>query len=221
MELNLAKIDWEQEPSAREKVYFFLILILIVFAFARLLWLPTFAKIKVKKQEIENVKMQVSTLEKFIKINKKIEPQKKVQTTKGVNVGIESVLEEMPDDPQEAIAKVIQEITSRRSLGSATLESVSFKSPVAQTGYAAVPILLSVEGTFSALQNYLSRLEKIRYLFTVDNIIFKGSDLHPGLIKADLKCNLYVGAIKGLSLIEGAATGDKKGQGGKKKQRGK
>lgn len=199
MEMNFSKIDWAGEPSQREKLYFVVILLLFVFVFARLLWMPTMAKTKIRKQEISNTKVQISTLKKFININEKLKQEVKPTDTRIVNKHIEEALGEMPNDPQQAIALIIQDVTSRRLLGSVIIDSVSFDNPVAKLGYAAVPITMSLEGTFSSLQNYMSRLEKLKYLFTVDNITFKASDKHPGMINAVLNSSLYVGS-RGLKL---------------------
>ena len=98
--------------------------------------------------------------------------------------------------PQETIAAAMQEITSRKILGNLILNDISFKETDYRSGYAIVPIEMSLRGTFSSLQNYFFGLEKINYLFTVDNIAFKVSDKHPGIIVADLASSLYIGSTR-------------------------
>ena len=193
MEMSFSKIDWNEEGSAREKIYFFVVLALIVFMFLRVLWLPTLDKIKGNKGEIKNIKLQTSTLEKFIDLDKKLASAKPAKAAEEIDKEIQTILSKSSKNPQTVITDVVNKMTGRDALGSMTLESISFQPLNALGGYASIPIALSVQGTFSALQNYLSRLEKIEYLFTIDNIKFAESENHTGLIKADIAAKLYVG----------------------------
>lgn len=196
MGLSFAKIDWDEEPSTREKAYFFVVLLLIVVAMMRLLLLPTLQKIKIRKQDMNNIKLQASTLEKFIEIDKKIAPLKPALRNEAVDKHLEEALENMSENPKEVIAAVIGEIASRRLMGNVVLNSLSFETAVAHGGYATVPVSLNVLGTFSSLQNYLLMMEKLNYLFTVDNVKFTRSEDHPGLITGELKASIYVGGSK-------------------------
>lgn len=210
MELGFSKIDLNDEPTAREKVYFVIVIVLITVAMMRLFWLPGIDGIKKKKVEVNNVKLQISTLRKFIEIDRKIPSSRPAGDKIGNNRPLEAALAQMGEDPKKVMADVVRDITSRRFMGSIVLNNLSFESAIAKSGYTEVPITLSVLGTFSALQSYLTMLEKLDYLITVDNVVFRLSEDHPGLVVADLNASIYVGGS-----VEGLEGGnDKKVEGG-------
>lgn len=195
MEMNLSKIDWQQEASPRERVYFVIVMILIVFLAFRILWLPISHGMKTKKMEISNLKLQISTLEKFTDLDKKLAPQQPAIKKEEIDKKIEEILKKSSDDPQKIMSSVIRDVTSRSKLGNLILNDVTFQPPVAQSGYASMPVAIVVEGTYSSIETYLSKLEKIEYLFTVDNIKFQVSEAHPGLVVAELTAKLYLGSF--------------------------
>lgn len=216
MELDsLRGVDLDQEAKVREQVIFLIVLIVILVAILRLLWIPVYEKIKIKNEEIKNVKQQVEALKKFIELDKKIAPPEPKKKKGLVFQHIEKELRESSKDPRLTLSEGMQEITSRKRMRNLVLNNLSFKPPQEHVGYYVVPIMLTVQGTFSALQSYFSWLEKIDYLFTVDNIKFSVAPERPGIVVADLRSSLYIGGvIKGLGGTSGG--GAKKGKKGKK-----
>lgn len=192
MGLTTSKIDWSAEPSNRERIYFFVILFLVVVAFARVFWLPSLAIIEKNKADIKSVKMQIKILEDFVKINQKIAPQKPKISKEAVDLKLEEALKGKTGKPHDVISSVTQVLAGKDVVGNLSLQNISFKAPHAESGYAKFPITIEVLGTFSNIQSYLSKLEKIDYLFTVDNIKMLRSEEHSGLLTGDLSCSLYV-----------------------------
>lgn len=193
MGLTFSKIDWGEEPSVREKIYFVIVLVMILFAMMRLFWQPGAERIKKSKQEMRNISLQIDTLKKFIEIDKKIAERKPAVPQKMANEHIANALKKITDNPREVISGIIKEITSRKLMGNVTLNNLSFQTATARSGYTSVPVSLSAVGTFSSLQKYFSAMEKIDYLFTIDNVKLRLSTEHPGLIQADLDGSIYVG----------------------------
>jgi len=201
MGIGFSKVDLNEEATGRERIYFFVILVLVLFAVSRLLILPTMDVIKIRKIDIKSARLQIETLQKFINIDKKIEkPKKSPQVQKAVDERLERALGETRKNSREIIAEVISEITSRRRMGGVVLNSLSFKDAVARSGYTVMPVSLSVLGTYSALRNYLLMLEKVNFLFTVDNINFSVTEKNRGLISADIETSIYVGATGNVSV---------------------
>jgi len=193
MELGASKIDWNAEPSGREKIYFIVVMLMITVAFGRLLWIPTFKNIKNEKIKIKNIKLQVKTLEEFIKINKKIEPKRMVSKEE-IDLRLEKALKGETGNPYEIISDVTTQITASRNVGNIMLEKIAFSPPQAESGYVKFPVSLSVVGTFPITQGYLEKLEGLDYLFIVDNVRVESSEDHVGLIDTELRCSLFVGA---------------------------
>lgn len=192
MELGFSKVDWQQEASTRERIYFGVVLLLVIVAAMRLLWIPKYEQIQKRKQEIKNVQLQVDTLRKFIDVEKK-PPSKPKLERKTIAAGrLQRMLEEVPEDPQQMIAAVIQEITSRKKMKGLTLMGMSFDPAEAGSGYTTIPLKLILRGTFSGLQTYLAKVEREGQLFAVDNLKLRTLDDHPGLIEAELSASLYI-----------------------------
>lgn len=215
MELGLGKdFDLDQEAKTREQAIFVVVLLLLLVVALRLLWMPVMSKIKEKNQEISAVKKQVEALEKFINLDKKIAPaQESLGTDKKVTF-IEDVLRETAKNPQQTIAQAMREVTSKKRLGNLVLNNISFEQPQDKGGYYIVPIKMNLSGTYSALQSYFAGIEKIDFLYTVDNISFKVSENNPGIIISDLSTSLYIGGAAGL--VPEADKTEKKKTGGAK-----
>ncbi len=195
MGIGFSKIDLNEEPSGRERIYFFVILALILFAISRLLIIPTMDVIKARKIDIKSARLQIETLQKFINIDKKIEkPRQSPQAQKALDQRLEVALRKTQKNSREIIAEVVSEVTSRRRMGSVVLNSLSFKDAIARSGYTVMPLSISVLGTYSALRNYLLMLEKANFLFTVDNINFSVTEETRGLISAQIETSIYTGA---------------------------
>lgn len=188
----MTKIDWNEEPSTREKLYFGVIMLLIAVAMMRLLWLPQQMVIKNQKKDINNIELQITTVQKFIDIDKKISAPQKVEHREKLDKQIEEALKSVSEHPKSAIAQIIRRISSKRVMGNVSLNSISFKTANVKSGYAVVPVSLSVLGTFSSLQKYLRSIEKMKYLFTVDNITLSLSEKNSGLISANLEASIYI-----------------------------
>lgn len=194
MGLEVSKIDWNGEPSSREKVYLVVILILIIAAFARLLWIPTYKNIKQRKVEIGNIRLQITPLEEFLSTNRQVEQQKPVISKEVIDRRFEDALKGKNDNPHQIISDVTSEITSRKNIGNMTLTNIAFEVPKAESGYVKIPIRVEIVGTFPSLQRYLSKLESLDYLFTVDNVKLGASAEHPGMITGELSGTLYIAA---------------------------
>ena len=59
MEFNFSQIDLKQEAETREKIYFAVILLLIVIAFSRWFYLPKIQEIKMIQVEANNANLQI------------------------------------------------------------------------------------------------------------------------------------------------------------------
>lgn len=204
MELGLPKfqkIDWNEEPNSREKVFFFIILAMISVAFMRLLWVPTYQSIKQKRMEITNIRLQIKTLEEFVKVNSKLEEKKPKQNIGEQDFRLEQALQGKLGDPHQVIADVTSDITSRRNIGSILLQNISFEPLQMEAGYVRFPLTVNVSGTYSVLQSYLSKLERLNYLFTVDNVKIVMSQDTPGIINAELKCMLFIASTGNVKMV--------------------
>jgi len=192
MDFNIGQIDLKQEAGPREKIYFAVILILIVVSFARWFYLPKLKDIKMLQVEIKNNSMQIDTLKQFTQL-KIPEPEKAVENHKlKTGTKFEKAVEASMQSPQQVVADVIKMMTSSNILNGISLTGVSFASEVNKGTYGTIPAALDFEGKYSGLLSYLEHVEKFGKLLTVDNVEVNSKPDSTSKIQAKVNASIYV-----------------------------
>lgn len=210
-------IDWKQEAQGREKAYFFLILVMMVVMFMRVLWGPKLADNKVVDQDFKNVMLQVNTLKARL-----ADVKKQQADSVGHEVATPAVAQPVSDDRfssylkgevrsrQEVMSEVVQKLTGPQVLKGLALNGHSVGTDVDSGTYLAVPLELNLEGPFAALVQYFDAVEKLPLLLAVDNLSVSGPPETPGRLLARLSISVYV--VKSAAAITaGAVTGGTQG----------
>ncbi|MBI2341918.1 MAG: type 4a pilus biogenesis protein PilO [Deltaproteobacteria bacterium] len=190
MDFNFSQIDLKQEGSQREKIYFFIIMLLLVIAFARWFYIPKLKEIKLAQIELKNGLMQIDTLRQFAQL--KLPELKPAQETEAVKHGtkFEKALAASMKSQQQVVAEMVKLLTSSYMLNGIALSGISFSPEQVKPGYATVPAAIEMDGKYSGIINYLGNVEKFGKLITIDNVELTskvGTSVH-----AKINISIYV-----------------------------
>jgi Tfp pilus assembly protein PilO len=190
MDFNLSQIDLKQEGSPRERIYFFIIVLLVVVSFARWFYIPKVRDIQLAKVEIKNALMQIDTLKQFAQL--KLPDLKPAHENEAVKHGtkFEKALAASMKSHQQVVAGIVKLLTSGNMLNGVSLSGISFSSEQVKTGYAVVPAVIEMDGKYSGVINYLGNVEKFGRLITIDNVEL--TTKHGTSIHAMINISIYV-----------------------------
>lgn len=192
MDLNVGQIDLKQEAGPREKIYFAVILLLIVVSFTRWFYIPKLKDTKMLQVDIKNNLLQVDTLKKFAQL-KIPEPEKQNENRKlRTGTKFEKAVEASMQSPQQVVADVIKMMTSSNVLNGISLTGVSFASEVNKGTYGTIPTAIDLEGKYSGLLGYLEHVEKFGKLLTVDNVEVNSKPDSASKVQAKVNASIYV-----------------------------
>jgi len=189
---GLSQFDLKQEAGNREKIYFGIILLLILVAFARWFYIPKLKDIKMVQIEIKNGRMQVDTLRQFAQL--KLPEVKATAQPLAVRGGtrFEQAVEASLKSQQQVVADIVKMLTSANMLEGVSLAGMNFGSEVNKGPYSAIPVDINLEGKYSGILSYLEHVEKFGKLVTADNIELNVKKEDPSLVSAKVSANIYV-----------------------------
>lgn len=192
MELNFSQIDLKQEGSGRERVYFALILVLIVVMFARWFYIPKLAKMKQVKVEIKNSLLQIGTLKQFaqLKLPELESPVSQQYISAGTK--FERAVEEHMRSQQQVVAEIIKALSTANALKGVIISGINLGDEVNKGAYGAVPLTINLEGKYSGVVSYLSSIERLGKLITIDNIELKVKEGSGSVVEAKVAMNIYL-----------------------------
>lgn len=192
-------IDWKQEAQGRERIYFFIFLLLVPVMFGRVLWGPKRAETAHKKKDLEAVMLQVETLKKRLGDVKKIQasraaaqPVEAVVQSQGVDERFAPYLSGAVRSRQDVMSEIVGRLTGPNALQGLALNGHSIGVDVDAGIYLAIPLEVNIEGPFAALVRYFDAVEKMPLLLTIDNIALSTPPETPAKIQSKLSTTAYV-----------------------------
>lgn len=209
MDIGFTQIDLKQEASLREKIYFAVILLLIVVAFARWFYIPKLQQTKLAKVEVKNQQLQIDTLKEFAKI--KI-PEVIARPQEGefrTGSKFEKAMAASMKSQQQVVADIVKVLTSHNILGGVSLVGISFGNKADKGMYSSVPMTVEVEGQYSKILNYFGYIEKLGKLVTIDNVEINRKEGTASTIHTKADMSIYVVHDNSAAQVEGQAGGVK------------
>lgn len=172
-------MNWNEKPSQREKITFFVTLLIFCIVFLRACILPTQTNLSEGREKLLEMKREKSSLVQFLAVG-----QKKPEKIDMRYAEWGQATGEMPD------ALLMRDLSHPSLLRGLTLVSVSFEEPQGGGGLIQQKWKAVVSGSFALLQKYLQSLENLHLLVVIDTInIQKGEQ--QGHIKAQLEGIVY------------------------------
>lgn len=194
----MARIDWKQEAQGREKIYFILLPLLLLFMFGRIVWGPRLSKTADLQKSLQAEQGIVTAYKK------QLEELKKQQAQAGSQVAAPATVSATDErfaaysrgemkSRQEVLGEVIRAITGPQVVKDG-IELLSHKSgtEIDANTYLMIPLEIDLEGPFGALLRYLDRVEDLPLLLTIDNVELNAPPEKGGRVQAKLFSTVYV-----------------------------
>jgi Tfp pilus assembly protein PilO len=192
MAFDSGQFDLKQEAGSREKIYFAVILLLIVVSFARWLYLPKMKEIKTTQVQIKSQKLQVDTLSQFAKLKlPEVQAPQEITEVKSGTKFDKAVAESMRS-PQQVVAEIVRMLTASNMLNNITLKGMQFGSEVNKGIYSQVPVSIDLEGRYSGILAYLNRMEQFGKLVVADNVDVVTKDGNLSAVQCKINASIYV-----------------------------
>lgn len=195
MGLEGGKIEWSQEAPTREKLWFLLVLLLVAYVFATLLWVPQRGKNREIDKKIEVAQAHVDALEKVLAARAAQDAAPAAVVAPGsveADPRFAVYLDGKIRDREEVLGSVMQEISSPKVLKNVMLLDMVFGEDDKQNDYVRVPFSLSLEGEFGETLAYLERIEKRPLLVIYDGIALSAMAENPLKLTTRIQASLFV-----------------------------
>lgn len=193
--MKISKIDWKSEPPIREKILFAFVPLIILIPFVKASWTPLEGSITVAKADYEIVQTQIEAIRKMLDMAEK---QTRTTTTiieqrSKVNDRVMRILNRQSSDPNKEVADVINALSSRELTQRVMLHDIVVGNEISTPTYTAMPLIVSIEGGYGAIEKYLSSIEAIEKPFLVRGVEIKGNKEDEGAtIMANLNVLVYL-----------------------------
>lgn len=160
-----SKIKWDQEATIREKFFFVIAVVGILFFFYNTLWEPRAKKLRDVRSQYNILAGQLKAMSKLIEAahqqiaRGKTAPEPDLGPT--ANARIKDILERHIASPIEEVnstAALLQDGATRMRL---KVKKMDVGDKVERPNYSLVPINAEVYGSYPNLMNYLDKLENI------------------------------------------------------------
>lgn len=191
MDFNFSQIDLKQEASSKERIYFLVIILLIIVSFARWLYIPKMAQTKKVQAEIASSKMQIDTLKKFAQLKLPVATTQATEQKVKTGSKFEKAIEESMRSEQQVVADIVKLITQSNILNGVSLAGMNFGAEVNKGTYGYVPVSIELQGRYTGILSYLERVEKLGKLITADNVEISAKE-NPSKVTAKIMGSIYV-----------------------------
>lgn len=192
MAFSFSKIDLNQESQLRERIFFVLILILMIVIFFRLFWTPKVSQIKQEKVQMDAFAAQEKTLRKFLDMKA---PENKVSTDKGKETLASKqagMLLGEEGNVESEVAELLRTIGDGDLLKDVRILSISTMLRVDKDGFGMVPVDVVLKGRFSSIGQYFQNVGKLNNPLNIEGIELNSSKTEKGVLEARIRINLFV-----------------------------
>lgn len=190
--MYIAKVDLNQVPNKREKMIFFLAVVIFSFAFIKSCWSPSRAAITTIKSQLADSAAEKRDLKAILdtgsqdasqswKGNKEIVD---LYTKWGTAVGVAPDAEVMSQFSNPVFLKDVQ-------LTNITFSDPDSKSDLKADGVVKRKFKATLYGDFMSIGNCLERIYNIPLLVVIENILISSTGDSAGHINADIEGVVY------------------------------
>jgi Tfp pilus assembly protein PilO len=191
--LTIPKINFDQQPVLREKVFFFIALSGLLVLFVNLFWGPLSLKFAKVRTDYTNVKVEVDMLTRLIESTRtqlrvaQSIPKREVE----VDDHIKKMLERKVVDPLSDVHSTVAIISGRKFARGTKIEDVKIGTMVEKDDYWMVPITIQLASRYGGVRSFFSALEKMDRPVVVDRFdLREGQD--EGMIEGSIDIVLYI-----------------------------
>lgn len=206
MGLSGEKIDWSQEAPNRERLWFFLVMGVIVYLFATLFWSHAQTRDEEIDKDIETVRVQIEAMEKILAV--KIEPTiKKDSDEKKIEDDPRFVpyLEGKIIPKEELLRQLDSSLSDPSLLGTVELIDKTVGEATDKETFIRIPFGINISGGFIETMNYMERIEKLPLLIIYEGVSVSAPQDNPQILSTRITGSLYV--VKSAAALQAGGGG--------------
>lgn len=192
--LGVGNVSLNREPSAREKVFFFVVVAIMLILFLDSLWKPETKKIIILKTQLNSIEMQRESAKRLIdathtQIEKtKTEPKQHLETDDFVK----KVLEREVVDETDEMNSIADLLGSKKLTRKVTVSKVEIGSRTDTQNYIEVPITVQFEGRYSGVRDYFKAVEALERAVIIDSFKIVRNKEKTSLLEVTLEIMFYM-----------------------------
>lgn len=192
--IAMGKINWDQEPVLREKLFFGLALLALLYLFLSYFWTPLSDRVDLARGEAKGVSVQTDGLRKLIDLTKeqmtKIsgEPKQKA----AVDERVKRILARRVGSVTDEINATVDLLASRNFARRVKVRRVDMGERAETPNYIAVPLMIELEGPFTGIQGYLDAMERLERPIVVQKFSIQPDKERTSSLVTAIDAELYI-----------------------------
>lgn len=177
--------------NKREQLLSGAAMVLILIIFFRLVYIPSNQNQVNLNTQIINLRMEKDALEKFVKALQQKLPSLKGREIKGPMTAKTKILMGEEEPMTENVAELFKLLSAHSFLKGVRIQELSHIPLKSANGYTEQSFFIGLEGTFRNVAAYLSRVEALPALLSVDNLSIKVVTPKASEIRLELNGSLF------------------------------
>lgn len=180
-------MDLKAIAKPREQILALMVVLGILVAFFRGIYLPARAEYTQLGSKIQNLKLEKEALEKFTQALLKQVPMKRESN---LSPQLKILKGDMASYAEET-SLLLAQFTTPQFLKGIDVKKMSDLPPVKKNGHYQSSFFINVQGPFQNILDFLGRVEQFPSLTTVNNITVKALDSKAAYVELDLDGTMY------------------------------
>lgn len=186
MDFYLSKVALKENPNKREKMIFFIAVIIFSFVFLKSCWYPSFEAMTDVKKEYGGSKETLATLKGTNGPQGSTNVWTGDQTTADKYAAWAASVTEIGTD-----ASIMKQFSSQSFLREVQLKGISFSEGPKEDGVMTRGFKVSLYGPFSSVGACLNRMSQIPLIMTVNSVTMMNSPDQEGRVSMDMEGVVY------------------------------
>ncbi len=182
--------DLKKMASLKELLMMGVAVFFILIMFNRIVYAPKNLQLAGYKTELVELNKRKKSLETELLALKAKQIIRQVSAEKSTNVKIQILKGDIKPVLTDA-TDMINLLTRFAGEERIVLDKISSKDPEIKSGYAKIPFVMGMHGSFSELMEFLKKLDNVRALFAMDALILATDTTISSDTSLDIKATLY------------------------------
>lgn len=196
MQFKIPKINLDEEPSFRERMFFGIAIVGIFFMFYNSILSPRIQKIRSTKQELKNAQLQAGAVKMLIDATRQ-QLAKRVSDVSALSPlmddKVKRILERKVLDPTDEINNTVSLLGRLAGVKRVKVKTLTTGDRIEKSGYITVPITAELMGTYTGVEGYMDAIENLELPIAVDSFKLQ-SEVKEGVgtLSTVLNLELYI-----------------------------
>ncbi len=202
MGMVTGKIDWSAEAPNREKALFGAVLLVIIYAFATMIWAGQLKKTARSKSELANLVAQIKATNRLIDLASRSQP--KVAQSEDLiysNPHLATYIQEGEHSREEVLATAVRELSSPSGLHGLELIGLSLEKDIEEDKLLRIPMKIRLRGDFADTIKYMKTAETVKAPVLFDRLSIISRQEERQLLDITLEGEIFV--LKDSTLLGG------------------